>query len=305
MQMTWKRQSLRWAVICASGLLVAGASPAEQGHSPPGAPFTQPWINGMQASEPELQVQRYDADTYVLRQSIRTNPEGPFIFLFFGQQRVLQIDTGAGGLKIRPTIDNIISDWTHSHGKKSLALVVAHSHAHGDHIAGDDEFVGRPDTTVVGHSPAEVAAFFHIRHWPEDVEPFELGGRTLDIIPSPGHEPAEISIYDRRTRLLLMGDELYPGRLYVALEQFGTYRKTIERIVEFSKPRGVSWILGNHIEMTRTAGKDYAIHAPNHPDEQRLELPYARLLELNTSLEKMSQGPQLDIHADFIFYPLP
>jgi len=42
-----------------------------------------------------MQVQRYDDDTYILRQSIKTNFEGPFIFLFFGTERVLQIDTGA------------------------------------------------------------------------------------------------------------------------------------------------------------------------------------------------------------------
>jgi hypothetical protein len=44
----------------------------------PGAhsPLFKPWINGVSADEPQMQVQRYDDDTYVIRQSIRSNFEG-------------------------------------------------------------------------------------------------------------------------------------------------------------------------------------------------------------------------------------
>jgi glyoxylase-like metal-dependent hydrolase (beta-lactamase superfamily II) len=268
-------------------------------------PFPEPWIDGTHAAEPELQVQHYDADTYVLRQSIKTNVEGPFIFLLFGTQRVMEVDTGAGGLKIRPTIDRIVSQWTQSKGLKSIELVIAHSHAHDDHIAGDAEFSGRPNTTVVGHAPAQVAAFFKIHSWPDEVVSFDLGGRMLDIIPTPGHEPAEISIFDRRTHLLLTGDALYPGRLYIPTNEFDTYRKSIDRVVNYTRPLGVSWILGNHIEMTQTPGRDYAIHAASHPAEHRLELPYSKLLELDGALHKMGDEPQLDVHSEFIIYPLP
>ena len=58
-----------------------------------------------------MQVQRYDDDTYVIRQSIRTNFEGPFLYVLFGSDRALLIDTGAGGLKVRPTIDRVIAEW--------------------------------------------------------------------------------------------------------------------------------------------------------------------------------------------------
>src|SRR6202035_3644738 len=44
----------------------------------------KPWISGVSAGEPQMQVQRYDDDTYVIRQSIRTNFEGPFLFVLFG-----------------------------------------------------------------------------------------------------------------------------------------------------------------------------------------------------------------------------
>jgi glyoxylase-like metal-dependent hydrolase (beta-lactamase superfamily II) len=277
-------------IVCAAG---AGAGPFK------------PWMDATQRPEPPTQVQRFDADTYVVRQSLLTNFEGPFIFLFFGNDRVLQIDSGAGGLEIRPTIDRVIGDWLATHGRSSIPLVVAHSHSHRDHVAGDAEFDGRPDTVVVGHAPEQVAAFFGIRRWPEDIAAFDLGGRVLDIIPAPGHEPSEIAVFDERTHLLLTGDALYPGRLYIPTAQFEAYRRSIQRVVDFTRPRAVSWILGNHIEMTRTPGRDYPMHAANHPQERRLELSYASLLELDAALEAMHAGPRLEVHRDFIIYPLP
>ena len=290
-------------ILSAFAMGASWSGPAAAGA---GAPFAAPWMDATHGPEPEMQVQRYDGNTYVVRQSIATNFEGPFIFLFFGKERVLQLDTGAGGLRIRPTIDKVIAEWLQANGQKSIQLVVAHTHSHRDHIAGDEEFTGRPDTTVVGHSPEEVAAFFKVHDWPTEIVPFDLGGgRVLDIIPSPGHQPAEISVFDRQTRLLLMGDELYPGRLYIPNADFKAYRATIDRVADFTATRQVTWILGNHIEMTRTPGRDYAMHIHSHPAEHRLELPLASLFELRKAVDAMGELPRLEVHEDFIIYPLP
>jgi hydroxyacylglutathione hydrolase len=276
---------------------LAGAEPAA--HSP----FPERWIAATNGAEPELQVQRYDADTFILRQSIETNFEGPFLYLLFGKDRALLVDTGAGGLKIQPTIDEIIRQWLVEKKRKSIPLVVAHSHAHGDHVAGDGEFENRADVTIVGHTPEQVAAFFKIKHWPEDIAQFDLGGRVLDIIPTPGHQRAHIRIFDPRTRFLLTGDELYAGRLYFPPSNLAIYRASIDRAVAFTRSRHVSWLLGAHIEMTRTPGQDYPMEAPAHPDEHALELPYDRLLELQAALHRMGDEPKRDVHEDFILYP--
>jgi glyoxylase-like metal-dependent hydrolase (beta-lactamase superfamily II) len=95
---------------------------------------------------------------------------------------------------------------------------------------------------VVGHSPDQAAAFFEIHSWPDQIAAYDLGGRVLD----------------RRTHLLLTGDELYPGRLYVPTGEFATYRRSIDRIVNFTRSRSVSWVLGCHIEMTRKPGRGLA-----------------------------------------------
>ena len=286
-------------VLAAALLFPAGRATAAA------SPLHERWIDAAHGPEAETQVQQLDADTFVIRQSIVTNPEGPFLYLLFGTDRAILFDTGAGGLKIKPTIDKVMAGWLKAKGKTSIPLVIAHSHSHGDHIAGDPEFAGLQDVTIVGHAPEQVAAFFKIKNWPEDAEPFDLGGRIIDVIPTPGHEAAALMIFDRRTHILLTDDTLYPGRLYCQLEQFQTFRKSIDRAVSFTKSLKVSWLMGAHIEMTTTPRKDFAIHAAAHPKEHVLELPYSRLVALQTALHKMGDFPQLDVEDDFIFYPLP
>jgi glyoxylase-like metal-dependent hydrolase (beta-lactamase superfamily II) len=262
------------------------------------------WIDGTTANEPETQVQRIDGDTFVIRQSVKTNFEAPFLYLLFGQKRVLLIDSGAGGLKIQPTVDRLVADWRTRHNNQPIPLVVAHSHGHGDHHAGDDEFRGRPDTDVVGLRPENVAAFFHIDNWPETIGHYDLGGRVLDIVPTPGHEPAHVMIYDARTRLLFSGDMLYPGRLYVPLDQFDAFHASANRLATFAKTHPIRALLGAHIEMTTTPGQDYPMKAATHPSEHGLTLPPSAIGELQKAVAAEASPPVVDRHADFIVYPV-
>lgn len=295
-----RRASLRQIGLLAllAGVL-AGAAPV------PRPPAFAPWIDGTRAAEPETQVQRIDRDTFVIRQSVKTNFEAPFLYLLFGTDRALLVDSGAGGLKLRPTIDHLVADWRHAHHDRPVRLIVAHSHGHGDHHAGDDEFRARPDTDVVGLAPAEVATFFQIADWPNGLGRIDLGGRLLSIIPTPGHQPAHIMIYDAHTQLLLSGDMLYPGRLYVPVDRFDAYRASADRLAAFAAGHPIRALLGAHIEMTTTPGQDYPMEAPAHPAEHGLALLPAAIAELQAATHAAAMPPMIDRHADFIVFPVP
>lgn len=290
--------------ITRSALLTAGLLLATPAAAAPGPAFA-PWINGTGASEPETQVQRIDADTFVIRQSVKTNFEAPFLYLLFGRDRALLIDTGAGGLQIRPTVDRLVAEWQARHGGRPVSLLVAHSHGHGDHHAGDDEFRARPDTTVVGLKPADVAAAFGIADWPNGLGRIDLGGRVLDVVPTPGHEPAHIMVYDAMTKLLFSGDMLYPGRLYVPLDQFEAFRASADRLAAFTATHPVRALLGAHIEMTTTPTQDYPMKAPAHPSEHGLALPPSAVGELRQAIAAEPNPPVVERRADFILYPVP
>lgn len=262
------------------------------------------WIDGTTSTEPETQVQRIDDDSFVIRQSVRTNFEAPFLYLLFGTDRAMLIDSGAGGLTIRPTVDRVIAEWRTRHRNRPIRLIVAHSHGHGDHHGGDDEFRDRPDTELVGLQQRHVAAFFGIRDWPNAIGRYDLGHRVLDIVPTPGHEPAHIMIYDARTRLIFSGDMLYPGRVYVPRDRFDVFRASAVRLAGFARTHLVRALLGAHIEMTTTPAKDYSMEAPAHPSEHGLALPPSAINELEKATAEAKSPPEIDRHPDFIVYPV-
>ena len=223
------------------------------------------------------------------------------MFLLFGQDRVLLEDTGAGGIDISGTVYGIIDDWLAENGRESIELVVVNSHAHGDHVAGNSMFEGMPDTTVVTPSVAGLTDYFGIGEWPNEVVEFDLGGRVVDVIPIPGHQTSHIALFDHGEGLLLTGDTLYPGRLYIA--DPASYAESIHRLVDTVPEADVCHVLGTHVEMTQTPGQDFPFGADEHPDEHVLELSWDHLAELRDAVDAPAY-PDYDAHDDFILYPL-
>jgi glyoxylase-like metal-dependent hydrolase (beta-lactamase superfamily II) len=251
---------------------------------------------------PQLLVHAYNDGFFILRQAACTNFEKPFLYLLFGQERALLLDTGAGGVDVATPVDTLIRAWLVRHGRASIQLIVAHSHAHGDHIAGDSQFVGRVGTTVVGRDTTSVRTFFGITRWPDERGVYDLGGRVLDVIPIPGHQPASIAVYDRLTGVLLTGDTFYPGRLYV--RDTAAFAESIARLVEFTRDHAVVHFLGAHIENRRTPGLDYPMGTVDQPEEHDLDLGRAQLLELDSVVRSMRGQMVRTIRPDFTLWPL-
>ncbi len=253
------------------------------------------------AGKPAFEVHAYNEDFYILRESGCSNYEKPFIFLLFGKEKALLLDTGAGETDVADVVGHTIDAWLARNGRTSIPLVVAHTHAHGDHIAGDAALRKRPNTTVIDPNPAAVQAFFQIRNWPTEPVTYELGGRALDVIPIPGHEPSSIAVYDRQTAILFTGDTLYPGRLYV--RDAPAFIQSVQRLVDFTDGRIVAHVLGNHVEEARTPFLDYPVGTVYQPDEHPLELGRSHLLELNEALRGMHGEVRRLALRDFTIWP--
>lgn len=265
------------------------------------------WIHGTRPgaadTDPGFQVHRYDQHTYVLRQSKAANYEGPFIYLLFGNERALLLDTGAtAGSPLRAVVDGLMSDWLAANSVPAYELVVAHTHAHGDHVAGDAQFADRPSTTVVGRKVEEVREFFCFADWPAQVVDYDLGGRVLEITGIPGHHPASIAIYDRWSGFLLTGDTFLPGRLYAF--DYPEFLASMDRLVEFASARPVTHVMGCHIEMSMRPGRDYPIGSRYQPDEVAIQLTVAQLVAARDAA-KASTRPGVHKFDDFIIYNGP
>ena len=277
------------AFLCAAAALSQTPQPAP----PPveAGTFPASWITGGPncLEIPDWQIHEYNPNLYILRESGCTNYEKPFLYLFFGSERALLVDTGAGASDAAAVTQKLIARWLKRNNRDAIPLVVAHTHAHGDHTAGDKGFDGLPNTTLI---PATVEAeqkAFGIAKWPDQAGSIDLGNRVIDVIAIPGHQPAHVAYYDRKTAILHTGDHLYPGRLYIT--DFPAYEASTRRLVEFTATRPVAHIVGCHIEQSATPFIDYPVGTTYQPHEHTLELGRAHLLELLAGLEAMHGNP--------------
>lgn len=243
------------------------------------------WMHGSascaQNTDPEVQVHAYNATTHIIRQNKCDNFEAPFIYVLAGATSALVLDTGATSTPtLRDTVRGLVG---------SRPLLAAHSHHHGDHVAGDAQFAGQPLTTVVARTRAAVQAAFGIASWPTDLGTLDLGGRVLDVLAIPGHQTEHIAIYDRRTGLLLTGDTLYPGLLFV--NDWTTYRASISRLAGFVAAHPIAHVLGAHVEMTSTPKVNYPYMTTYQPAEHVLQLSAAHVTELNAALTALGPTP--------------
>ena len=176
-------------------------------------------------------------------------------YLIEGRDRALLLDSGMGLGNIRALVGFLT--------EKPVILV--NSHTHFDHV-GDNwrfpethllnvpEYVTRlergevfqPDRCNRSQDALHLdgPAWFDLESWRtkpcrvvpvEDGHCFELGGRTLRVLATPGHTRDSIMLADDASRFLFTGDTVYPAPLYAyieGLEMIPVYQETISRLAE-------------------------------------------------------------------------
>ncbi len=173
-------------------------------------------------------------------------------FLIEGEEQALLFDTGLGIGDMRRVVDQLTS----------LPVIVLNSHTHYDHIGGNYQFktIYALDTDYTkaraqGSSTEDVAEFlsegwvwkdlppgfdaaayrshpFSISRIVAEGDRIELGGRSLEILETPGHAPDSICLIDRENRLLFTGDTFYLAPLYthIPAANFDDYVRSAARL---------------------------------------------------------------------------
>src|SRR6202035_2549303 len=186
-------------------------------------------------------------------------------YLILGETRALLFDTGMGISDIK----KVTSELT------KLPIVVLNSHTHDDHVGGnwqfdtvyamDTEFTrtnakgSREDAQaeitpdqICGDLPKSFDAKayatkpWRISRFLHDGDTIDLGGRTIEVLATPGHTPDAICILDRANGLLFTGDTYYPAPIWLFRPEtdLAAYEKSIARLAALAPE--VKTVLGAH-----------------------------------------------------------
>jgi hydroxyacylglutathione hydrolase len=219
--------------------------------------------------QPPLQQHPYNAQTFILRENLCTTFEAPFMYLLIGSSKALLIDTGdIADPHVVPLADTVMR-LLPGEGSAKLPLLVVHTHRHLDHRAGDAQFAIFPNAQVLGFDIDSVRRYYKFTAWPNGLAQVDLGDRTVDVLPTPGHNETEITFYDRNTGLLFTGDFLLPARLLI--DDTGADVASAERVAAFIKDRPISSVLGGHVEMN-SDGELFPWQSEYHPREHVLQM---------------------------------
>jgi len=154
-------------------------------------------------------------------------------YLIVGSERALLIDTGTGAVSMKAAVETLTD----------LPVLLINSHSHWDHVGNNDEFaeiaIHRAEAHELAHtySRTDIERFFGegalLGPLPEGRridsisievsiptllldggESFELGGRTINTLHTPGHAPGLLSFLDEEQGILFSTDTAYLGHLY-------------------------------------------------------------------------------------------
>lgn len=271
------------------------------------------WFSGEKSclvnQSPAFENFQYDENTFILRQNKCDHYEAPFIYLLFGEERALLIDSGATTDKENKSLAKTIEEIMLQRAKQlkltstTMPLLIAHSHSHSDHIAGDNQFTNFTNIEIIKTNDTKaLIKVFSFEDWPTKNSAITLGKRTISVIPSPGHQAQAITFYDHQSTLLFTGDSIYPGRLYI--RKWHDYKDSIKRLVDFAATHPIAGLLGAHIEMSRSPNIDYPVESTYQPNEVSLVLTIDDLNKLNSNLIKLGDKPSFTSLGNMIIYPI-
>jgi glyoxylase-like metal-dependent hydrolase (beta-lactamase superfamily II) len=257
------------------------------------------WIHGsvsaMANIDVRIQVHRYNEHTYMLRQNPAIHWEAPFMYLLMGNQRAVLLDTGATEeaeyFPLREVVDGVLQRWAYAQGVDMPELVVMPLGSDQSQNAGIAQFSDRPNTILVTPDADSRGSLL-------ESELLDLGDRVLQVLPTPGLDPAAISLYDAWAELLFTGNAFYPGRLVI--RDFPAYRESLQALVHLTATQSVSNIFGGRIEMTEHPGLDYRLRANYRPDERVLQLQSQHLESALLAVTLINGATDIRILDDFI-----
>jgi glyoxylase-like metal-dependent hydrolase (beta-lactamase superfamily II) len=220
------------------------------------------------------------------------------MYLLEGQEKAMLIDTGYGVGNLRRFVEKLTDK----------EIVVANTHFHPDHAAGNGEFekvylnknyeIDAPSVNSPQAVPFDITKLPHPDYekvFVGEGDKIELGGRTVEVLDvKPAHCNSSLFFLDRGHRMFFCGDELESAQVmmfdnsgnanapYDVKERMLNFRANNERIKDLSTE--FDYLLPNHngFPIAKSYIDDYiglvdAVFAGNAVIEDKLNHPFVEM----------------------------
>ena len=150
----------------------------------------------------------------------RIEDNGVRFFVLEGTEKAMMIDSGMNTPDAREIAETLTS--------KPLELL--NTHADRDHISGNSSFEhfymnpAEEENYRAASGAGKVIPLY-------EGQIIELGDRPLEIIEIPGHTPGSVAILDINRRVLISGDSVQDGNIFM----FGRFRNLKEYVPSMKK----------------------------------------------------------------------
>jgi glyoxylase-like metal-dependent hydrolase (beta-lactamase superfamily II) len=165
-----------------------------------------------------LEAVAIDKSTYCIEDN------GVRCLLFIGAEKALLVDAGFGAAgSLRAVVESLTD--------KPVTLVI--THADHDHIGGAFEF------GPVHMHPSEMPHYLKNAKPDAQVSPLwegeviDIGGRSFEAVLIPGHTRGSIALLDRENRILLSGDSISSGPIFMFGEErcFTAFLASMDKLI--------------------------------------------------------------------------
>lgn len=221
------------------------------------------FLERVEAADPWFEVYKPAPQVFAIYEPFQS--EETISYLILGHKRAVLFDTGMGIGDLKKTVSALTR----------LPVIVLNSHSHNDHVGDNWQFstiyafdldfthhnsYGSRDDAQAEIAPDQICGElpkgfdpktystrpWRITRYVHDGEKIDLGGRTLEVLATPGHTPDSMSLLDRDNGLLFTGDTYYPGTiwLYRPETDLDAYAASIHKLAALAPD--VKTVLGAH-----------------------------------------------------------
>ena len=162
-----------------------------------------------------MEIIKINEDTW------RIEDSGVRFFLLAGEKKALLIDSGMQVHNAKEIAEGLVN----------VPIELLNTHGDIDHVGSNDEF------DFFYMNPAEASNYYNTQKKTGRIVPvtdgdsIDLGGRELEIITLPGHTPGSIAVLDKKNRVLISGDPIQDGNIFM----FGVRREMHAYLLSLKK----------------------------------------------------------------------